>query len=89
MASPVLGSSGSSGSILGKVAKFATKGIFRQVTSPGILFSLARGILGTFMGLYTQRQIQKLRSEVEGIWEEQERLVEVVTRHDRQINNLT
>ena len=83
------GSSSSSGSILGKVAKFATKGILRQVTSPGILFSLAGGILGTFMGLYTQRQIHQLRTEVEGIREEQERIVEVVTTQSRQIQNLT
>ena len=83
------GSSGGSGSVIGKIAKFATKGILRQVTSPGIIFSLARGILGTFMGLYTQRQIQQLRTEVEGIREEQERIVEVVTRQGKQIQNLT
>ena len=68
--------------------KVASKGILRSIFSSNILFSLGQGILGTFMGLYTQSQIRKLRHEVSEIREDQERIVEAVTENRASINNL-
>ena len=68
--------------------KVATKGILRSLGSSNILFTLGQGILGTFMGLYTQSQIRKLRHEVSDIREDQERIVEAVTENRASINNL-
>ena len=68
--------------------KVATKGVLRSIFSSNILFSLGQGILGTFMGLYTQSQIRKLRHEVSEIREDQERIVEAVTENRASINNL-
>ena len=66
----------------------AARGILRSLGSSNILFSLGQGILGTFMGLYTQSQIRKLRHEVSAIREDQERIVEAVTENKASITNL-
>ena len=68
--------------------KAAAKGILRSVGSSNIFFSLGQGILGTFMGLFTQRQIHKLRNEVSEIKEEQDRIVTAVLENKASINNL-
>ena len=70
------------------IIKVASKGILRSLGSSNILFSLGQGILGTFLGLYIQSQIRKLRHEVSEIREDQERIVEVVTENRASITNL-
>jgi hypothetical protein len=63
--------------------------VVKQVSSPNIIFSLARGILGTFMGIFTQRQLSKLGQEVQGVKEQQAKIVEAVTANKLAIANLT
>ena len=70
------------------IFKAAKNGMLRQVRSPGLIFSLARGILGTFMGMYTQYQIDKLRNEVDDLRTEHNQLVEVVTENRASIVKL-
>jgi len=62
----------------GMILKAAKHGIIRGAGSPSLIFSLAKGILGTFMGLYTQNQINKLRNQVDNLQADHEQLVEVV-----------
>ena len=70
----------------GGVLGFAGK-IIRQVSSPNIVFSLARGILGTFMGIFTQRQLNKLGQEIQGLKERQAKFFEAVTTNKLAITN--
>lgn len=75
--------------VLGPVVKFASKGALRKVRGTSLLASIGQGILGTFMGFFTQMQIAKLRRDVEEIQEEQEQLVEIAAANRAAINNLT
>ena len=68
--------------------KLAKQGGLRQVRSPHLLFSLAKGVLGTFMGLYTQVQINKLRNQVDDLQAEHNQLVEVVAENKASISRL-
>ena len=68
--------------------KLAKQGVLRQVRSPHLLFSLAKGVLGTFMGLYTQVQINKLRNQVDDLQAEHNQLVEVVAENKASISRL-
>lgn len=68
--------------------KMAKQGVIRQVRSPTLLFSLAKGVLGTFMGLYTQVQINKLRNQVDDLQAEHNQLVEVVAENKASISRL-
>jgi len=72
----------------GLLFKAAKHGMIRKVRSPSLLFSLARGILGTFMGMYTQHQIDKLRTQVGELREDHNQLVEVVTENRASIVKL-
>lgn len=72
----------------GQIFKTAKNGVLRQARSPGLLFTLANGILGTFMGLYTQHQINKLRADVDQLKETQDQLVEVVVENKAAIGEL-
>jgi len=65
----------------GWLFKGAKNGMLRQARSPSLIFSLAKGILGTFMGFYTQKQIDKLRDTVDTLRQEHDQLVEVVTEN--------
>jgi len=51
-------------------------------------FSLAKGIFGTFMGIYNAVQMEKLRRDLNGVIETQNRVMEVVEDHQQQINDL-
>ena len=55
---------------------------------PSILMSLAQGVFGTFMGLYTQRQIRKLQQDILNTRVEQDRLVEVVNQQQGEIDEI-
>lgn len=72
----------------GLLFKAAKHGMIRKVRSPSLLFSLARGILGTFMGMYTQHQIDKLRTQVGELREDHNQLVEVVAENRASIVRL-
>jgi len=71
------------------IFKTTKNGMLRQTRSPSLIFSLAKGILGTFMGLYTQYQIDKLRSDVDNLRAEHEQLVEVVAENRAAISELS
>jgi hypothetical protein len=72
----------------GMILKAAKHGILRGAGSPSLIFSLAKGILGTFMGLYTQHQINKLRNQVDNLQSDHEQLVEVVAENRASIASL-
>jgi hypothetical protein len=55
---------------------------------PSLLLSLAQGVFGTFMGLYTQKQISKLQQEILDARVEQDRLLEVVNQQQREIDEV-
>jgi len=74
--------------ILGTAFKVAKHGLIRSLGSPSIIFSLAKGILGTFMGLYTQNQIDKLREDVDELREGHNQLVEVVAKNQVVLEDL-
>lgn len=56
--------------------------------SYNIIFSIGQGILWTFVGLYTQSRIRKLRNEVCDIRKDHERIVEAVAENKASIKNL-
>jgi len=69
------------------VIRFANKVL--QVTKFGTsAVSLPFGIFGTFMGLYTTGQVNKLRRELYDVVAAHNRLVEVVQTHDKEIVEL-
>ena len=72
----------------GLIFKAAKNGMLRKIRSPSLIFSLARGILGTFMGMYSQYQIDKLWSQVDGLRSEHNQLVEVVAENRASITKL-
>lgn len=60
-----------------------------KLGKPSLFFSLAQGIFGTFMGLYTQRQIRKLQQDVQNVQGEQDRILEVVNQQQDEIANIS
>jgi len=77
--------SGSLGKIK-KVAKVAK--VIKGISPLSMGFSLAKGIFGTFMGLYNAYQMEKLRSDLNGVIQTQNRVLEVLEDHQQQINDL-
>jgi hypothetical protein len=59
-----------------------------KIGKPSLFFSLAQGVFGTFMGLYTQRQIRKLQQDVQSVHAEQDRILEVVNQQQDEIEGI-
>jgi hypothetical protein len=65
----------------------ATK-IFRGISPLSMGFSIAKGIFGTFMGLYNVFQMEKLRRDLNGVIQQQNKVIEVVEDHQLRIDSL-
>ena len=62
--------------------------ILRKASPWGLGFSLAKGIFGTFMGLYNAHQMEKLRSDLGGVIQKQNMMLEVLNDHSDRISAL-
>jgi len=73
-----------------KTIRGATKAtkIFRGVSPLSMGFSIAKGIFGTFMGLYNVFQMEKLKRELRGTIEKQNKVIEVLEDHQQQLGAL-
>lgn len=67
----------------GKVTK-----VIRGLSPASMGFSLLKGIFGTFMGLYNVFQMEKLRRELRGVIQTQNKVIEVLEDHQQQLDNL-
>jgi len=74
--------------VLLKAAKALGKTVIRKIKVPQLSFSLANGVFGTFMGLYSASQLEKLRTELGSVKAQQDRLVIVITEHQLAIERL-
>ena len=69
-----------------KVFKIAR--VLKGISPLSMGFSLAKGIFGTFMGLYNAYQMEKLRSDLNGVIQTQNRVLEVLEDHQQQLQTL-
>ena len=76
------------GGLMVKAATLMGKTVLRKVKFPQLSFSIANGIFGTFMGLYSTRQLEKLRTELGDVHNQQDRLVVIVSEHQEAIVKL-
>ena len=76
------------GGLMVKAATTLGKTVLRKVKFPQLSFSIANGIFGTFMGLYSTRQLEKLRTELGDVHNQQDRLVVIVSEHQEAIVKL-
>jgi hypothetical protein len=65
----------------------ATK-IFRGISPLSMGFSIAKGIFGTFMGLYNVFQMEKLRRDLNGVIQQQNKVIEVLEDHQIRLDFL-
>lgn len=77
----------------GKYFKIARTGlraakILKGISPLSMGFSLVKGIFGTFMGLYNVFQMEKLRRELRGVIQTQNRVIEVLADHQAQLLDL-
>jgi hypothetical protein len=65
----------------------ATK-IFKGISPLSMGFSVVKGVFGTFMGLYNTYQMEKMRSELNGVIQKQNKVIEVLEDHQEQLASL-
>jgi hypothetical protein len=51
-------------------------------------FSIAKGVFGTFMGLYNTYQMEKLRTDLNGVIQKQNKVIEILEDHQEQLSSL-
>jgi len=85
----LLGKKGLHLSNTGNIKKvFKVAKVLKGISPLSMGFSLVKGVFGTFMGLYNAFQMEKLRSDLNGVIKTQNRVLEVLEDHQQQINNL-
>ncbi len=62
--------------------------IFRGVSPLSMGFSIAKGVFGTFMGLYNAFQMEKLRKDLNGVIQQQNKVIEVLEDHQLRLDSL-
>lgn len=75
-------------SIPGDLLRVGSKLASGLAMTPNFFLSLAQGIFGTFMGLYTHRQLNKLKEELGAVEEVQQRVIGVLKQHDARIHRI-
>lgn len=65
-----------------------TTKIFKGLSPLSMSFSIAKGVFGTFMGLYNTYQMEKMRRELKGVIEKQNKVIEVLEDHQVQLTSL-
>lgn len=75
-------------SIPGDILRAGSKLASGLAMTPSFFLSLVQGIFGTFMGLYTHRQLNKLKEELGTVEEVQQRVIGVVKQHDARIHRV-